>query len=156
MTGSLVLGRLRRDLMVLASVEGGASPSAQDIAEQAVKEGRAAETWVISFSDYFSESNVPWGNVDTHSVGVVSPSDKPASVPPLNPDAGEQESLDVPKNVSFTSPREEQAKAVAEQQASGELVDTGTKPDGTPTGTSHFSEKAVDQGRVVLDKSKSK
>lgn len=138
MTGSIVLSRLRRDVMILAVADG---ESAKAVAEAAVREGRAAEAWVLSFSDYFSESAIAWGNVDTHTVSAV---DKPQSVAPLNPGVGEQESLDEPKDVDLTSPREEQKRAADAQAKAIDIPDTGTNSQGEPTGEKHFNETNKD------------
>jgi hypothetical protein len=82
----LVLGRLRRDLMVLGTVNEGDNIDARKLAEDAVAQGRAAETWVIDAIGYFSETEHNWQGIDAGAplVGAFAP----ASVPALNPNNG--------------------------------------------------------------------
>lgn len=120
MTKHLLLGRLRRDTMIL-----GASENTDDLktqGEDAVKQGRAAEVFIIECVGYFSESDQNWGGIDRYQGGTYDTA--PASVPPLNPGAGEQEpegTSDEP-TVSIAGNIE---AAAEEQRKSGDLVDAG-------------------------------
>lgn len=133
----ILLGRLRRDLMLLGHSE--SSSDLADQAEKAVKEGRAAETFVLAVSSYFSEADHNWDPEGTMAGA------KPSDVPPLNPDNGEQQSL-ATSDRPFTTPRLEIEKAVKEQLDSGEMVDTRQNPDATPTGSAR-SQAELDAGK---------
>lgn len=120
MSTNLLLGRLRRDTMVL-----GTSENAEDLqrqGEDAVKQGRAAEVWIIPCSGYFSESDQNWGGIDRYQGGTRDV--PPSSVPALNPGAGEQEpdGISDRPTVSIASNIAEKEQ---EQRDSGDLIDTG-------------------------------
>jgi hypothetical protein len=74
----IALARLRRELLVLAS---GEAPELAEIAKQAVRQGRAAEVFLIPVAAYFSESEL-----DLLPEGEASPEGTPES-PKLNPGA---------------------------------------------------------------------
>lgn len=137
----LVLIRLRRDIMSLGTFE--SASDARDIADQARKQGRAAEGWVIPISEHFSESDIAWANVDT--VPRIASTDEPQSNPPLNPQAddegnptGEQESLAEPKSVDVTSIRREMAIAAA---------DSATEPTNRNSDGGGHTQEQVDRAK---------
>lgn len=130
-TSHILIGRLRRDVMMLGH---GNAKDLKAEAEAAVKEGRAAETFVIAVEAYFSEADHNWDPEGTNARS------KPSDVPPLNPGAGEQQSLTT-SDRPFTTPRLEIEKANQEQADSGVLVDTGSNPDLTPTGKARNEEE---------------
>ncbi len=61
----MLIGRLRRDTMILAaSADEG---ELRDLGERAVKEGRAAEVYIVPVLAYFTESTLAWIDPDDPS-----------------------------------------------------------------------------------------
>lgn len=126
-TKFVLIGYLRKDLYFFDALTGD-EDNFSTAAEDAVKQGRAQSAFVLKAEQWATASEIAWDNPDQHHVSAVS--ERPSSVPPLNPGAGEQESLDKPADVVLTSLRDERAKN-AEESPKG--PDTGTNPDGTPS-----------------------
>lgn len=117
----ILLGRLRRDLMLLASeLDNNEGQSLEDIGEAAVKQGRAAEAFIIKVDGYYSEADHNWVGVD---LGVDH--GKQVTLPPLNPGPDEQEVADDPKATPGESIRGNIEAERQAQIASGDLVNTG-------------------------------
>lgn len=72
----LAIGRLRRDLLIVAQ---GEAEQVAAISKAAVLEGRAAEVFVVEAVGYFSESEVRW---DSDAI------DSPAKSTPTETDSG--------------------------------------------------------------------
>lgn len=99
----IAIGRLRRDTMILASDED--SDVINKLAASAVREGRAAEVYVVEAVGYFSESEVDF--VEAEPAREARRFDQgSARVPLLNPSTGEQ-SADVAKESPGEAPQAE-------------------------------------------------
>lgn len=85
MSKFVVFGKLRRETIILGSFD--SVSDATKLAEDAVREGRASETFVIAASAAFSESNINFANPDAARASIPV---APARSVPLNPNAGEQ------------------------------------------------------------------
>jgi hypothetical protein len=132
----VLFGRLRRDTMILL-VDAQGELDMEKEAEKAVREGRAQEAFVVEASSYFTASDINWDPEGTNARSA------PASVPPLNPGAGEQETTDQSSAVPATTLQQER-EAVAKDSPSG--PDTGHNPDLTPTGKAR-TDKELQAGK---------
>lgn len=112
----IALGRLRRDTMILGA---GTKDEIQTLAEQATKEGRAAEVYVVAVAGYFTESTHNWSGLDTFTVGTAAGSlPGSAQTPALNPDSGAQPPTSAEKTDSPMEP-ETVAGNIAQAAADG-------------------------------------
>jgi hypothetical protein len=137
----ILFGYLRRDLMYLGNDANHTEDNPWDSEEQvnlAVKQGRAQIAFVVEAEAFASASDVNWANPDTHV--VTGRSERPSSVPALNPHHGEQEQLSEEGASPETTIREN-IREHSENSPKG--PNTGTNPDGTP---------APNDGKVPDDK----
>lgn len=138
----ILFGRLRRDIMLLGTDADGETDLVQ-IAKDAVSQGRAAEAFIVEASAYFTEASISWDPEGTNLASEV------ASIPPLNPGQGEQESVDDPQpEGGFRTVKGNQDER---NTTAPKGVDTGANPDGTPTGAARNEKELADgkpQGKV--------
>lgn len=119
----LAIGRLRRDLLIVAQ---GEAEQVAAISKAAVLEGRAAEVFVVEAVGYFSESEVRWDSdaIDQSAKSVATPSD---SGPLLNthPSAAKAvKKAEAGKSeLEPTTVQAERAKAAEKSKTTADLVD---------------------------------
>lgn len=119
----LAIGRLRRDLLIVAQ---GEADQVAAISKAAVLEGRAAEVFVVEAVGYFSESEVRWDSdaIDSPSKSVPTPAD---SGPLLNthPSAAKAvKKAEAGKSeLEPTTVQAERAKAAEASRTTADLVD---------------------------------
>lgn len=104
----LAIGRLRRDLILVAE---GSKEDVTTQAEQAVRQGRAAQVWIVPIAASMSEAEIAWAGTDSPQASDLNPIRE--SVPALNPGNGPQEDLS-DSDAKLTSPRE-QIRLAAEE-----------------------------------------
>lgn len=119
----LAIGRLRRDLLIVAQ---GEAEQVAAISKAAVLEGRAAEVFVVEAVGYFSESEVRWDSdaIDQSAKSVATPAD---SGPLLNihPSAAKAvKKAEAGKSeLEPTTVQAERAKAAEASRTTADLVD---------------------------------
>jgi hypothetical protein len=147
----LVIGKLRRDVMILGTHDN-ESDAAHD-AEEAVKQGRAQESFVLVAGYAFSASDRPWVNPDNGGGFTVNfPGDQtPAtdpSIPPvgLNPEGPEDEQPLAPAEAEAEGEAREPESIEGNRQANAEEVKV---PDVKPAPTEGSdAKKAEDEAKA--------
>lgn len=84
---------------------------------------------MLELHDFATASNISWGNIDTPHPQVNRGA---ASIPPLNPENGEQESAENATDVEVVNIHDN-LRIAAEEQPAGPGVNTGRDPEGKPT-----------------------
>lgn len=150
----ICLGALRRDTMILGSSED--QEEMAKLGEEAVKQGRASETFVLAVIAYNSETHQNWRNPDFFAIGTPTAGevaggipgqggpDEKAQLPLLNPGAGPQQTDEDPNKspLPLTSIREE---AQRESEAT-RTPDTKPGSEMTAGTTSHDEPQVVEPG----------
>lgn len=126
----IAIGRLRRDTMILGSDEDAEAIGV--LAASAVREGRAAEVYIIEAVGYFSESEIDFQPPAVASRAQYA-DQTDARVPLLNPSTGEQ---------SLDNSNPDDSKAAKAETPSGGAKAGGDDNKGAGTGTGNEAKTA--------------